>query len=88
VVNIPSSLKEVSRDRASGAWIVTINKVSNVEIRIKVKAFGRIRIRKFVDIVNTPLFKKSFRSFIFNPPFFVVFWECWEKVLIMDAKSL
>jgi hypothetical protein len=54
MVAIPSPLKEVSRDRASEAWMVTINKISNVEIRI----FVITRIKKFVDIVTSPLFKK------------------------------
>jgi hypothetical protein len=57
VVTIPSPLKEVSRDRASEAWMVTINKVSNVENRIKVRAFVIARVKKFVDIVTPPFFK-------------------------------
>jgi len=57
VVTLPSPLKEVSRDRASEASMVTINKVSNREIRIKVKAFVITRVKKFVDIPNSPFFK-------------------------------
>jgi hypothetical protein len=59
VVTLPSPLKEVSRDRASEAWMVTINKVSNVEIRIKVKAFFITWVKKFVDIV-IPNFSKYY----------------------------
>jgi hypothetical protein len=81
VVTLPSPLKEVSRDRASEAWRVTINKVRNVEIRIKVKAFVFFRIKKFVDIVTSQYFKKSFRQFIFNSPFLCC-------VLGMLGKSL
>jgi hypothetical protein len=66
VVTIPSPLKEVSRDRASEAWMVTINKVSNVEIRIKVKAFVSTRVKKFVDIVTSQFFKKLLRLRIKN----------------------
>jgi hypothetical protein len=56
----------VSRARASEAWMVTINKVSNVEIRIKVKAFIITRVKKFVDIVNSQYFKKLLRLRIKN----------------------
>jgi hypothetical protein len=66
VVTISSPLKEVSRDRASEAWMVKINKVSNVENRIKVKAFVIARVKKFVDIVNPPFFKKLLRLRIKN----------------------
>lgn len=66
VVTIPSPLKEVSRDRASEAWMVTINKVSNVENRIKVRAFVIARVKKFVDIVNPPFFKNLLRLRIKN----------------------
>jgi len=38
--------------------MVTTKKVSKVEIRIKVKAFVITRIKKFVDIVISPFFKK------------------------------
>jgi len=56
-VTLPSPLKEGSRDRASEAWMVTIKKVSNVEIRIKLKGFVITRVKKLelVDIV-IPLF--------------------------------
>jgi hypothetical protein len=81
VVTLPSPPKEVSRHRASEAWMVTTKKVSKVEIRIKLKAFVSTRIKKFVDIVNSPFFKKSFRQFIFNPPFLC-------RVLGMLGKSL
>jgi hypothetical protein len=37
--------------------MVTINKVGNVEIRIKVNAFVIIRIKKFVGIVTSPFLK-------------------------------
>jgi hypothetical protein len=66
VVTIPSPLKEVSRDRASEAWMVTINKVSNVENRIKVRAFVIARVKKYVDIVNPPFFKNLLRLRIKN----------------------
>jgi hypothetical protein len=57
VVTLPLLPKEVSRDRASEGWMVTIKKVSNAEIRIKVKAFIITRTKKFVDIVNSPFSK-------------------------------
>jgi hypothetical protein len=66
VVTLPSAPKEVSRDRASEAWMVTIKKVSKVEIRIKVKAFVSARIKKFVDIVTSLFSKKLLRLRIKN----------------------
>jgi hypothetical protein len=66
VVTLPSPLKEVSRARASEAWMVTINKVSNVEIRIKVEAFVITRVKKFLDIVNSPHCQKLLRLRIKN----------------------
>ncbi len=65
-VTLPSPSKVVSRDRASEAWMVTINKVSNVEIRIKVKAFLITRVKKFVDITGSPYCKKLLRLRIRN----------------------
>jgi len=44
--------------------MVTIKKVSKVEIIIKVKAFVITRIKKFVDIVTSPFFKKLLRLII------------------------
>jgi hypothetical protein len=66
MVTLPSAPKEVSRDRASEAWRVTIKKVSKVEIGIKVKAFVITRVKKFVDIVTSPFFKKLLRLIIKN----------------------
>jgi hypothetical protein len=66
VVTLPSPPKEASRARASEAWMVTINKGSNVEIRIKVKVFVITRVKKFADIVNSPYFKKLLRLRIKN----------------------
>ena len=66
VVTLPSAPKEVSRDRASEGWMVTINKVGNVEVRKKVNAFVITRVKKTVDIVNFPFFKKLLRLRIKN----------------------
>ncbi len=61
MVTRPSPVKEGSRDRASEAWMVTIKKASNVEIRINVKGFVITRVKKFVDIVSTPFFIRLFK---------------------------
>jgi hypothetical protein len=56
----------VSRARAFEGWMATINKVGNVEVRIKVNVFVITRVKKTVDIVNSPLFKKLLRLRIKN----------------------